>query len=200
MAIKPLANEKEVLARIAKGDERAFTELFQWYYKPLGEFVFKLVDSLDITQEIIQDSFVKVWLRRETLIAIDNFSGYLFILCRNHAFSVMKKVAADKLSKQTIEQFITNELEESEYDNPADYFRELIENAVAKLPVKQKQVYKLSRYDRLKHDEIAHQLDLSPETVKKHIQLAVKFIHAEVNNHMNAGIAVVFTTAYLLKM
>jgi RNA polymerase sigma-70 factor (family 1) len=194
MAVKPHLHEKELLAKIARGDERAFTILFQWYYSPLGEFVLKLTESLEITQEIIQDSFVKIWLRKETLPGIDNFSAYLYILCRNHAFAVLKKMAVEKRSKQSIEQYLANEMAEADYDNPADHYRSLIEDAVAKLPAQQQRVYRLSRYDRLKHDAIARELNISAETVKKHIQLAVKFIQDDVNTRMGLGLVIVLTT------
>ena len=70
MAVTPLDNEAHVLKKIAHGDERSFAELFHWYSKPLAEFVFKLTDSVEVREEIIQ-----------------NFSGYLYILCRNVVYS-----------------------------------------------------------------------------------------------------------------
>ncbi|ALL06163.1 hypothetical protein AQ505_12080 [Pedobacter sp. PACM 27299] len=80
MAVKPLYNEAYVLKKIAQGDERSFAELFHWYSKPLAEFVFKLTDSLEVTEEIIQDSFIKIWLKREMLPDIQNFSEVFCLL------------------------------------------------------------------------------------------------------------------------
>ncbi|WP_316839339.1 sigma-70 family RNA polymerase sigma factor [Pedobacter gandavensis] len=198
MAVTPLENEKYILAKVAEGDERAFAELFHWYSKPLAEFVFKLTASLDQTEEIIQDSFVKIWLRRETLTEITNFSGYLYILCRNETFLVLKKIAAKSVSHAAFEKEILHDLELEESENPIDDYRKLLELAVDKLPEQQQKVYKMSRYDRLKHDEIAKALQLSPETVKKHIQLAVQFIRKDLNGRVDLSIILVLTTAVIL--
>lgn len=199
MAVRPLDDEKYILKKIAEGDERSFAELFHWYAKPLAEFVHKLTDSLELTEEIIQDSFIKVWLRRETLPAIDNFSSYLFIMCRNETFLVLKKLAARTVSHAAFEKEALNELELDELENPADEFRKRIELAVDKLPEQQRKVYKMSRYDRLKHDEIARLLELSPETVKKHIQLAVQFIRKDVNGGMDLSIILILTSTIIFQ-
>ncbi|WP_316820337.1 RNA polymerase sigma-70 factor [Pedobacter gandavensis] len=199
MAVRPLDDEKYILKKIAEGDERSFAELFHWYVKPLAEFVHKLTDSVELTEEIIQDSFIKVWLRRETLPAIDNFSGYLYIMCRNETFLVLKKLAARTVSHAAFEKEAVNEMALEGLENPADEYRKRIELAVDKLPEQQQKVYKMSRYDRLKHEEIARLLELSPETVKKHIQLAVQFIRKDVNGGMDLSIILVLTSTIILQ-
>ncbi len=199
MAIRPLENETYILAKIAGGDERSFAILFHWYSKPLAEFVFKLTNSIDATEEIIQDSFIKIWLRRETLTGINNFSGYLYILCRNEALLALKKIASKTVAHAAFEKDLLNELEIEETDSLIDEYRNLIQIAVDKLPEQQQKVYKMSRYDRLKHDEIAKVLSLSPETVKKHIQLAVQFIKKDVSSHKDLGVILILTDFILFK-
>lgn len=192
MAVKPLDNEIDILAKIAQGDERSFAELFYWYAKPLSQFVFKLTDSLELSEEIIQDTFIKIWLRRETLPEIQNFGGYLYTICRNETFLVLKKIASKNNAHTVFEKEIIQDLELQELDNPADEYRKRIELAVEKLPEQQKKVYKMSRHDKLKHQEIALALNISSETVKKHIQYAVHFIKNDVKG--NAVIILVLTS------
>lgn len=196
MAIKPLLNESELLQKIAQGDQRAFTTVFRWYGRPLGEFVLKLTGSPQATQEIVQDAFIKIWQRRETLPEIISFSNYLFIICRNQAFAVLKKIAAEPVSAEDPQILETLEISEPEPGN--DYYQSLIEAAVSKLPAQQQKVYRLSRYERLKHEEIALQLGLSAETVKKHIQLAVRSIQKDVGTRANFGIILALATPLIL--
>ena len=198
MAIKPLDNEKLLLAKIAKGDQRAFTDLFEGYARPLATFVQSLTASTEITEEIIQDCFVKIWQIRENLETIENFSGYLYILCRNHTLAQLKKIAVSKTHSLSIEAQLLDEMELDELDNPADEYRALIQQSVARLPEQQRKVYMLSRYDRLKHDEIAAIMNLSPETVKKYIMYAVDFIRKDVGTGSNTGIVIILTTAITL--
>ena len=197
MAIKPLFNENELLKKIAQGDQRAFTILFQWYGRPLGEFVLKLTGSQQATQEIVQDAFIKIWLRRKTIFEIQHFSNYLFIICRNQAFAVLKKMAADRVSPA--EPQMLEAMQISEPEQGSDYYQSMIDAAVAKLPAQQQKVYRLSRYERLKHEEIARQLGISAETVKKHIQLAVRFIQKDIGTRSNFGIILVLTAPLILR-
>lgn len=194
MAIKAHKNENELLAKIAKGDQSAFSEIFNWYYQPLGQAMYKLTESLPLAQEIVQDVFIKIWLRRESLLLIENFSGYLFILCRNQAFSVLKKLARERKIQPVIEQQLQWETELAELDNPSEHYRELIQKAVEKLPSQQQKIYNLSRQERMKYDEIGNLLGLSPETVKTQIYNAVKSIRKDLTSQMAPSLIVVLTS------
>jgi len=194
LGLTPVKNEAELLALVAKGDERAFTELFDAYYRQLGEYVYKLTESIEVTEEIVQDVFIKIWLKRETLPELDNFSYYLFILSKNQTLNHLRKKANDKVRQlEWLKQF-----EEEAYmpdDTPViEEYRSLIDDAIEKLPPQQKKVYKMSREERLKHEEIAKILDISPETVKKHIKLALRFIKNELSSQNDAVIVLVLST------
>lgn len=198
MAVNPHPNESELLLKIADGNESSFTTLFYHYYKPLGRFVFNMTHSLQLTEEIVQDAFVKIWLRRENLSAINSFGNYIFVLCRNETFAQLKKLASEKNAITKSENYQAIEAEHDQLENPTEAYRTMIEEAVAKLPPQQKKVYQLSRHDRLKYAEIADQLGLSEVTVKKHIQLAVQFIQQDVKARMSLGLFLVFTTPFIV--
>ncbi|RFS21775.1 RNA polymerase sigma-70 factor [Chitinophaga silvatica] len=200
MALPPHINESTILLDAAAGNERAFATLFYWYYQELGRFVGKMTDSQELAEEIVQDAFVKIWLRRETLAQIDNFGAYLFTICKHDTFAALKKIAAEKVLRVDLEKHLTEENDPSQWDKPTDEYRALIAEAVAKLPAQQQKVYMMSRYDRLKYEEIAHQLNLSVVTVKKHIQLAVQFIRKDVAaRKISSGIVLILTTPLILK-
>lgn len=61
MALHAIPNDKELLCRVAEGDQQAFTTLFNAYYKTLGEYIFRVTESEEAAQEIVQDTFLKVW-------------------------------------------------------------------------------------------------------------------------------------------
>ena len=198
MAIKPIHNETELLLKIAQGDEKAFSEIFNWYYQPLGQAINKLTESVTLTQEIVQDAFLKIWLRKETLPDIDNFSAYLFILCRNHAFKTLKQLAKERKIKLQIEQHLKWESELDELNNPSEHYRAMIKEAVDHLPTQQRKIYLLSREERMKYEEIAVQLGLSPETVKTQIYNSVKFIRKYLGSHMSAELVIILTSVLTL--
>lgn len=199
MAIRNIPNEAEMLGKIAEGDQHAFTQLFDWYYQPLCQSVFAITESELLTQDIVQEAFVKIWVKRKVLTSIENFSGYLFILSRNLCFDSLKRLANEQKLEPALKMHMQWESELDELDNPSDYYRNLLEQAVEKLPQQQKKIYHMSRYDRLKYEEIGQQLGLSPETVKTQIYNAVKFIRKEVSSQVPACIIVVLTSVFTVR-
>jgi RNA polymerase sigma-70 factor (family 1) len=177
LAIKSVHNESILLAQVASGDEKAFTTLFHAYHHPLGEFVMTLTDSAEMTAEIVQDVFIKIWMSRRELSGIDKFTAYLFILTRNYTLNCLRKSANDRKKQAQYGQYVTTAIPQTTEIPVADtdYFS-LIDRAVEQLPPQQQQVYLLSRKEGLKHAEIALQMGISKETVKKYIQLSVKAI------------------------
>ncbi|RKR81804.1 RNA polymerase sigma-70 factor (ECF subfamily) [Mucilaginibacter gracilis] len=197
VALTPVKNEAQLLALVAKGEQRAFTELFDAYYKQLGEYVNNLTESIEVTEEIVQDVFIKIWLKKETLIELDNFSYYLFILCKNQTLNHLRKKANDKVRQSEWLKHIEEEIYTTDNSAVTEEYRVLIDHAINKLPPQQQKIYRLSREERLKHDEIAKLLNISPQTVKKHIKLALRFIKNDVNIKKDAIIIMILSTPLL---
>lgn len=198
MAISPLDDEVDVLTQVALGDERAFARLFMWYSGPLASFVQRMTNAVDVTEEIIQDVFVLIWQRRNTLTGIKNFDDYLFVVTRNQTYATLKKLAAVRVKQLAIEKQQLVEAEWAALEDPTDSLRQQIEIVVDRLPLQQRRAYSLSRYERLKHEEIAERMGISSETVKKHIQAAVKSIRQQLANPDNIGMVTILTGAIIL--
>jgi RNA polymerase sigma-70 factor (family 1) len=184
MALVVIDNEKELIQQAAFGNEKAFAELFYGYHNQLAEFVLSLTDSFEMTEEIIQDVFVKIWINRSDLPKIEKFTSYLFILCRNYTLNCIRQ--ADSIRKNLAQygRHLDNEglITQEVAQNDTTYLP-LIERAIALLPPQQQKVYLLSRQEGLKHAEIAEQMNLSKETVKKYIQWATESITKFVKSH-----------------
>lgn len=197
MAITPHHDERDLLAKIAVGDELAFAELFRWYYEGLGEAVLRLTESIILTEEIVQDAFVTIWLRKEKLADIQNLSSYLFILCQNQAFTVLKRLAKEKKLQPILEQNLQWEADFEALESPSEHFRTMIGEVVKKLPLQQRRIYQLSRQEKLKYEEIASLLNISPETVKTQIYNSVKFIRKHLEIKIGPIIVMVLTSAFI---
>ncbi|WP_316765759.1 RNA polymerase sigma factor [Pedobacter frigiditerrae] len=197
MTTTPLHNEKTLLAAIAKGDERAFRILFETHCDNLGSYVLKITKSQEISEEIVQDTFVKIWLGREHLAEIRSFSHYLFILCKNQTLDHLRKHAKQLILDAELDSYLKDQQIVEASENNLEVYRELIDKAVDKLPNQAKKVYLLSRHQRLKHDEIAVALGISAETVKKHIQYAVSFIKKDVNSKIDLTIVMILTSSII---
>lgn len=190
MTDQQLHNEGELLNRVANANEAAFRELMLYYNKQLSPFILQFTKSKEKTEEIIQDIFMQVWTTRETLSEIKSFRKFLFVVSRNHALNAIRDMMREqkRLNKYTREAKVGVIEDEPENIEP---FLGLIDEAVEQLPTQQKQVWILSRRQGKKHREIAQEMDISQETVKKYVQYAnasiMKFVKARVDL-MLAGI------------
>ncbi|WP_257657626.1 RNA polymerase sigma factor [Parapedobacter lycopersici] len=181
MALRRKPNEAELLERIAGGDELAFSELFYAYYNQIGEFVQLLTHSAAVTEEIVQDVFTKIWVDRASLSGIRRFEAYLFVLSRNHTLNHIRRLATERRRKDEYARQVEADLHTQEPERE-EYFQ-LVDRAVQLLPPQQQKVFALRR-NGVKNPEIAQQMHLSIESVKKYQHLAMKFIVEFVKGHV----------------
>src|SRR3989337_1438240 len=85
--------EKELLLLASEGNEAAFSTLLNLYKDKLYSFLFRLTSSAEVTEDIIQDAFLKLWKDKQLLKTIDNFSAYVFRMTHNHAVNALKRMA-----------------------------------------------------------------------------------------------------------
>ncbi len=177
--------EADVLLAIADGDRNAFARLFYRYHQELGEYVYRLTKSKTISEEIVQDAFMKVWTNRATLPGIRSIRAYLFIITRNHTFNILRD--------ETRKAFLNEELSQDLFiaEEPDNTFSEteelygIVEKAVAQLPRQQQKVWRMNKEEGLPYQQIADRLQLSRETVKRHISLAMASVSRYVKVHRN---------------
>lgn len=171
-------NIREILHKVAHGDERAFTILFNLYYDLLERRMFYLTRSEQLAPEIALNVFLKIWTGRKTLTEITCFKSYLLIISRNHAFNCMKKYRREENKRK---QWLKNTAPALP-EQPEDSFYAWIDAAIESLPPQQKKIYILSRNDKMKQAQIAKELNITLETVKKHMVLALRNIRLRVRS------------------
>tara|TARA_R110002124_G_scaffold280554_1_gene453922 strand:- start:1177 stop:1761 length:585 start_codon:yes stop_codon:yes gene_type:complete len=174
-----LYDEGELLSQIAAHNEAAFGKLFHRYHHQLGTFIFNLTKSHELSEEVVQDVFLKIWINRKDLKEINNFKAYLFTVSKNHALNCLKKVARENTLTSIVE---TDLIPERTDEWPENELYNLLDEAIDHLPPQQKKVYLLSRHERMKYNDIALQLNLSRETVKKYLQLASESITSYIKS------------------
>ncbi|AEW02176.1 RNA polymerase, sigma-24 subunit, ECF subfamily [Niastella koreensis GR20-10] len=182
-----------ILAAIAQHDERAFNSLFVEYHQQMGHFVFSVTRSKELTEEIIQDVFVKLWENRLQLPSIKNFPAYLFIITRNHTLNAIRKQVQIKEKEAAIAEHY--ELSTEKEPVAEDNLYAILDSAVDQLPLQQKKVY-LLRQQGLKNADVAYRLDLSVNSVKKYQQWATQTIVKLIKAGPFTGIVFLFSTFF----
>src|SRR5690625_2372420 len=132
--------------------------------------------SRNLSEEIVQEVFVSLWEHRSSLNKIENPQPYLFSIVYHTISAHLKKLATEKNMKQKMKNkapkgknFTEEAFEEKET-------RQLLQKIIQKLPSQQQIIYKLSKQEGLSRNEIAEQLQISPNTVKNHLLKATKYI------------------------
>ncbi|HEY4288056.1 MAG TPA: RNA polymerase sigma-70 factor [Puia sp.] len=179
-------NEPGLLASVAEGDETAFTTLFDYYRDRIYSFAFRVTHTAVLSEEIVQDVFLSIWINRATLTGIQNFQAYLFTITRHEAYRVLRRVARNYAAGLPAEIPSPGHNETDNYILGKEY-NTLLQTAIDRLPNQQRQVYRLIKEERLKREEVAVLLHLQPETVKFHLAQAMKSIRAFCAPHLGTS-------------
>jgi RNA polymerase sigma-70 factor (family 1) len=170
----PLTNENELLARLTHGDEKAFGLLFHHYRHKIYAYAFHLSRDPHQADELVQETFLKVWLHREKIPHVLRFDNWLFTIARNQVFDMLKDMAREEAFRRQAgdsPETAANPVEEQLFNRENEV---RLREAVDQLPPRQKLIFTLSRHKGLKHEEIADELHISRHTVKTHLVQALK--------------------------
>ncbi|TCC98460.1 RNA polymerase sigma factor [Pedobacter hiemivivus] len=191
MPISALNNETELLARISNRDESAFKVIYELYRAQVFTFALKYLRSTLQAEELVQEVFLKLWKLEKRLLEINDLENYILTLSRNKSFSMLRRM---KLEAKNIEpladyqDFPINDTEEEILLNDA---RQLLNKGILLLPPKQKLVYELCHQEGLKYDQAAKILNVSPETIKTHMKLALRFLRHYLSKNTDMAILLI---------
>lgn len=171
--------DSNFIKRLIEGNFDAFRELYNHYYKQGLLFLTSIVKDKEEAENMLQDVFVKIWLRREQINPELNFNSYLFTCLRNMAFDHLKKVEKSQQMKLQFMQFME---ESNRPDSDVDDTRIIqLRTALDHLPEKRKMIVKLNIEEGKSYQEIAEIMRISKNTVKNQLVKAKQFLRGRVD-------------------
>lgn len=175
----------ELLNRLKDGDILAFDQIYGLFSHKLFSFVFKIVKNDDEAEDIVQEVFVRIWESRDRLNDHHQLSSFLFTIAYNNSIDLIRKRInvskyLEHLKHSSIIQENSSTTSEIEFN---DLSRQ-VENLIAVLPERQRQVYQLHREKGLSYQQIAGQLGISKNTVENHMVKALKFLRQNMDNSL----------------
>lgn len=182
----------KLIKRIAFYDDTiAYKELFLLYHKRLVSFSSTITHSRESAEEIVSDVFVKLWLNRNRLAAIENFHLYVYIITKNLSINRLlhdRRVQSFSFDETLVE--ISSLHENADEKMITAEMQRRIVSAIQDLPPRCRLIFKLIKEDGLKYREVAELLQLSQKTVENQMTIALKKIGESIQfrvskSHLN---------------
>lgn len=175
-------NQQFLLNELQKGNERAFEFAFHEYYAHLSRFSYSFVKDQFKAESLVQEVFIKLWVKRENLIGIDNLLSYLMTMVRNQSIDYLRKEKANSKIYLNIHfEESTNTTEEQIYKNE---FEEKLLHSLHKLPERCRIAFELSRFDGFRNKEIAKKMEISVKGVEALIGRSLKLLRTELEEFL----------------
>lgn len=164
-------SDQELMEAIVGDGSRALGVLLSRHWKPLVSFVFGFVGRRDVAEDVVQETFVRVWQRRGRWQATGSVRSFLYRIARNLALN------ENRASQTRARGGISLTTDRTDRD-PAQLLeehdlRDAVEAAISALPERRREIFVLSRYHGLSYREIAETLDISPQTVANQLSAAL---------------------------
>ncbi|HSC38953.1 MAG TPA: RNA polymerase sigma-70 factor [Chitinophagaceae bacterium] len=179
----PTLDNKKLLVKVAAGEEEAFRHLYDLFADKVYTMAVSYLKSPLDAQDVIQDVFLKVWEKRNALTEVNNIAAWLHVLTRNHLINLLQKKIPSRAGENTSLQDTPAEGQEPGQQLDIKEMSSLICAAVNGLPHRQQQVYRLSREQGMTLQQIAASLGLSYDTIREHMNYALKNIRFYLQRH-----------------
>lgn len=191
----PAAEEREVLEAIALGDRAAFARLYTFYVPKLQRFLYPFTNqNKEDAEEVIQDVFLKIWMKKEILIGIKSFDSYLFRMAKNQLtdMRLSNKARAERAGRMGyLSPQISQAADETLFYN--EYLKSAKE-AIEKLSPQRRKIFEMRTEQEMSMDQIAQQLGISQSAVKKQLYEAIHTIKDQMHQQTGWPLLLVFIT------
>jgi RNA polymerase sigma-70 factor (ECF subfamily) len=191
--------DQELVTALRNGDNDAFEALYHRYFVSLSKYAYKKLQDECVVEELVQDVFVDLWKKRTTLEVDGQIAGLLFAMLRNKALHGLR---ARLIQFKHLEAFsLLHKNEMSEELTDVLYARQVQEKmnaAINQLSPQCRLAFTLSRYENLSYKQIAREMDISVNTVEKHIGKALHFLRQEFKEY-NLSILIILGIIEMLQ-
>jgi RNA polymerase sigma-70 factor, ECF subfamily len=170
-----------LVERVRAGDERAFAEIFEAYYARLVAFARASLQTRDVAEEMVQDVFVQLWARRESLAIERSLTAYLFRAVRNRISNERRALRLETAYSEQIVRELGPAAAARTDERLGERLLQLsLADALARLPERPRQVFLLNRREHLAYAEIAEVLGIAVKTVEMHMARALAALRASL--------------------
>ena len=176
-------NLQYLLNQVAKENSpHAFNELFRYYFPGLLSFACKILKNKQVSEEIVEDVFVKLWENRNVLPTIKNLSHYLYISTKHACFNYLK--SRNNISFEDLGDEFNYSIQTPESQMIGDENTKIILEIINSLPSKCRLIFRLIKDEGMSYQEVAQLLNLSVRTINTQMTIALSRIVDGLENSL----------------
>ncbi len=170
--------DKILLARLQKGDKKAFEEIYIMLKEPALKFCIMLLKDEEEARNLVQDVFIKIWAKRASVNPELNFTSYLFTVIKNGAFDYFKLLKKNEVMKEQFRKRMEMQYRRNESEKEQKLL--MVKRAIENLSPARKKIIKLNIEEGKSYQEIAEELNISKNTVKNQLVKAKQIIREQL--------------------
>lgn len=173
-------SDAELVELLKNDDPAAFTVTYNRYFHALYVHAVRKMNNKPEAQDVVHELFAQLWNKRHELNIHTNLEGYLYTGIRNKVLDYIAHQRVRNKYVNSLQGFLDSNYTVADQRIRERQLAELIEKGIADLPTKMREIFRLSRQKSLTHKEIAKQLNLSEQTVKKQINNALRILRTKL--------------------
>lgn len=188
--------EQEIIDALGKRDKKVFESLYKTYYKQLFAVAFRYVKQAPAAEEVVHDVFLMIWKKADQLSIQYSIKSYLYKAVVNSSLNYIKKEKTETGKQEAYMKLRVTEDTENDDNERKESLLISLEKAIEILPPKCKEVMYLSRFGKLKQQEIAVQMQISVKTVKNHLTYGFQKLREHLEQQQHIGLVLLFLLKY----
>ena len=172
--------DERLCSLLTAGDHMAYLEIFNRYQPLVFSFAIKKIADEEETKDIVQDIFIDLWERRNSLRADSNLPAYLFKCVKFKFIDLLKRKNIRDQYLISFLNFVQQSSEKADYLIRNNQMKVIIDKEIDALPPKMREIFIKSRKDHLGYKEIAIELSISEETVRSQVKNALRILRSKL--------------------
>lgn len=170
-------DEFECINNLKRGSYKAFTKIYDEYADSVFSFALLQLRNRDAARDVVQDTFMKLWINRRIINCTGNLKGFILSIARYRIIDTLRQQMHEPKFEEYIEHCAKAPTEVTPEDIIMyDEFLSLLTEAKERLTPRERQIYEMSRDSQLTVSQIAGELGISEQTVKNHITSALRIL------------------------
>ncbi|MCG8409793.1 MAG: RNA polymerase sigma-70 factor [Bacteroidales bacterium] len=175
--------EKKIVRKIREGNIYEFEVLFKKYYEMLCAFGYKYLENIEQIEEVVQDTFYNIWKNRTNLNIKTSMKSYLYTAVKNNCLQVLRTRSLDIKYENYYKANQSNKSISPIQELNAKELAKIIDKTLNALPERCQKIFRMSRYEGFKYQEIADKLKISVKTVEANMSKALKSFRGELKEY-----------------